>query len=53
MKTKELQEILKNKYEIDINYKLCLYLNKLSVNSLKRLHIKLCNDFLMIIRLSY
>lgn len=45
MKTKELQEILKNKYEIDINYKLALYLNKLSNISLKRLNIKLCYDY--------
>ena len=45
MKTKELQEILKNKYEININYKLALYLNKLSKISLKRLCIKLRYDY--------
>lgn len=45
MKTKELQEILKNEYEIHINYKLALYLNKLSNISLKRLNIKLCYDY--------
>lgn len=44
MKTIELQEILA-KHEIYIDYKLALYLNKLSKNSLKRLHINLCYDY--------
>lgn len=45
MKTKELQEILSTRYETYINYKLALYLNKLSNISLKRLYIKLCYDY--------
>ena len=45
MKTKELQEILSTRYKIYINYKLALYLDKLSNISLKRLYIKLCYDY--------
>lgn len=44
MKTKELQEILSTRYNTYINYKLALYLNKLSKISLKRLCITLSYD---------